>query len=134
MIKQIKSVKEIVVISENKVGALSQISKALAERGINIMAISAQAAGKLALLNFVVDEHTRAVDLLRKKGLSVQENSVLLMEVEDQPGVLRNLTQKLAGKKIDLLNLYGSTSGNMQPCLLVVSSSNNQRAMLLLKK
>ena len=134
MIQSVKTAKEIVVISENKVGALSGVSKALAERGINILAISAQSAGKLALLNFVVDEYSRAVDLLRKKGFPVQENNVLLIELEDQPGVLRNLTRKLAGKKIDLLNLYGSTSGNMLPCTIVLASSDNQKALVALKK
>src|SRR5947209_7749706 len=97
MIKQVKKAKEIVVVSENKVGTLAEVSRILAERGINIQALSAQAAANVALLNFVVDDHQHAVDLLRKKGLPFHENEVLIVEVEDQPGVLRNLTKKLAG-------------------------------------
>jgi hypothetical protein len=110
------------------------VAKALADRGINIVAVSAQAAGGVALMNFVVDEHLRAMDLLRKKNFPVHENSVVLVEVEDRPGVLKQITEKLAAKKIDLLNLYASTTATYGPCLLVLSSSDNQKAIVTLKK
>ena len=133
MIRQVKNAKEIVVTAQNKVGMLASIAKALADRGINILAISAQAAGGVGLINMVVDDHQHAVDLLRKKKLSVQENPVLLLEVEDKPGVLRRLTQKLAARKIDVLNIYGSAPSTYAPCLLVLASSNTQKAALALR-
>ncbi|HXV27801.1 MAG TPA: ACT domain-containing protein [bacterium] len=134
MIQKVKAGKEIVVTSKNKVGTLSAVSKALADRGINIVALSAQAAGGVALMNLVVDDHLRAGDALRKKGFQVQENDVVLVHVEDKPGVLRQLTQTLAAKKIDLMNIYGSTTTTYAPCLLVLSSSNNQKAIVALRK
>jgi len=134
MIQQVKAGKEIVVTAQNKVGILSNIAKVLADRGINIVALSAQAAGGVALMNFVVDEHVRAVDTLRKHGFQIQENEVVLLKLEDKPGALRQLTQKLAAKKIDLLNIYGSTLATYSPCLLVLSSSNNQKAIVALRK
>ena len=134
MIKDVKTGKEIVVVSQNKVGILSQIAKTLAERGINILAISAQAAGGVGLINLVAEDHLRASELLRKKGFPVQENSVVLAEVEDRPGVLRQFTQKLAGKKIDILNIYGSASAGYGPCLLVLSTSDNQKTIVTLRQ
>ena len=133
MIRNAKAGKEVVVMAKEKIGVLSEIAKALADRGINIMAISAQAAGGVALINMVVDEHLRGCDLLRKKGFQVQENRVILLTVDDKPGALRHLTQRLAAKKINILNLYGSTLDTFKPCTLVISTSDDQKALVVLK-
>ncbi len=134
MIKNIRQGKELVVVSSNRVGVLSGVAQLLADRGINITAISAQSAGGVALMNFVVDDHLHAKDVLRKKGYVFHENGVLVLELVDKPGVLRGITKKLAAKKIDILNVYGSALSSYSPCVLVLSTSSDQKAMVLLKK
>ena len=134
MIQNVKIGKEIVITSKNKVGLLASIAKILSDRGINIVAISAQIAGGVALLNMVTDDHVFSVDTLKKKGFPVQENPVVLVELDDTPGALKKVTQKLAAKKIDLTNLYGSAEATYVPCLLVISSTNNQKALVALRK
>lgn len=134
MIKRVSLGKEIVVLAKNEVGVLSKVASALADRGINMTALSAQAAGGVALMNFTVDEHLRACDLLRKKKFSVEENPVLILEVEDKPGVLRQITRKLAAARIDILNIYGSAPAPYGACTLVLSTSANARALVVLRK
>ncbi len=134
MIQNVKSGKEIIITSQNKVGLLAGVAKALSDHGINIIAISAQVAGGVALINMVTDDHGPSVEVLKKKGYQLQENPILLLELDDTPGALRKVTQKLAQSKIDLNNLYGSAEATYVPCLLVVSSSNNQKALVALKK
>lgn len=133
MIKKVKAVKEIVIISENRVGVLSAISKILADRGINIVAISAHAACGVALINLVTEDHARVKDLLDRKAIAYQENSVLLLEVEDKPGTLLSLTKKLAANKVDILNVYGSAGCACCPCSLVILTDNNRRAEVALR-
>ena len=134
MIQSVKLGKEFVVVSENKVGVLSKVAALLADRGIDIVAISAQAAGGVALMNFVTDDALHTKDLLIKKGFKVQENTVLLLEVADKPGVLMLITRKLAAKKIDILNIYASSPASYGPCTLVMATNNNQKALVTLKK
>jgi len=133
MIQSVKFGKEHVVVSENKVGVLSKVAAILADRGIDILAISAQAAGGVALMNLVTDDALHTKDLLIKKGFKVQENTVLLLEVEDKPGVLMRITRKLAAKKVDILNVYASAPASYGPCVLVLSTNNNQKALLTLR-
>ena len=133
MIRSVKRAKEFVLVSGNKVGALSKVAALLADHGIDILAISAQAAGGVALMNLVTDDALRTKDLLAKKGLKAQENEVLLLEVEDKPGVLMRITQRLAAKKIDILNIYASAPASYGPCVLVLSTNNNQKAQITLK-
>ena len=133
MIRNAKVGKEIVIMAKEKVGALSEVAKALADRGINIAAISAQTVGGMALIHLVVDEHLRACDLLRKKKIKIEENAVVILTVDDKPGALKHLTRKLASKKVNLSNLYGSTLDTFKPCVLVLSTSDNQKALIALK-
>ena len=133
MIQSVKLGKEFVVVSENKVGVLSKVAMMLADRGIDIVAISAQAAGGVALMNFVTDDALHTRDLLAKRGLKAQENTVLLLEIEDKPGALVWITRKLAAKKIDILNIYGSAPSSYGLCTLVVATDNNQKALVTLK-
>ena len=133
MIRNAEMGKEIVVMSSNRVGILSSVAKLLADRGINIIALSAQAAGGVALMNMVVDEHLRACDLLRKNKFPVHENNIVMLEVEDKPGVLKYVTARLAARKVDILNIYGSASSTFAPCVLALSTTNNQKALVALK-
>ncbi len=133
MIRSVKLGKEFVVVSENKVGVLSKVAALLADRGIDIVAISAQAAGGVALMNFVTDDALHTRDLLIKRGFKTQENSVLLLEIEDKPGALMQITRKLAAKKIDILNVYASAPASYGPCTLVIATNNNQKALVTLK-
>jgi len=134
MISKVKVGKEIVVIAANKPGVLSSAAKLLSDRGINVTAISAQIAGGVGLINMVVDEHVRAVDLLEKNKYMVHENPVILAEVEDRPGALKYVAGRLAANKIDILNVYGSAAETYGACLLVFSTSSNQKALVALKK
>lgn len=134
MIQSVKLGKEFVVVSENKVGVLSKVAAMLADRGIDILAISAQAAGGVALMNFITDDALRTRDLLAKKGFKAQENTVLLLEILDRPGVLMQVARKLAAKKIDILNVYGSAPASYGMCALVIATNNNQKALVTLKR
>ncbi len=133
MIQSVKVAKEIVVVSENRVGALSRAAQILSAAKINILAISAQATGGVGLINIVVDQTSRARSLLRKKGVATYEDEVILLAVEDQPGVLVKIAQKLAKGNIDILNVYGS-AGSCCSCLLVLSVKDTAKAVALLKK
>ena len=133
MIHTVKLGKEFVLVSENKVGSLSRVAAVLADRGIDILAISAQAAGGVAFINLVTDDALRTKDLFTKHEFKAQENKVLLVEVEDKPGVLMRITQKLVAKKIDILNLYASAPSSYGPCLLVLSTDNDQKALVTLR-
>lgn len=134
MIQSVKLGKEFVVVSENKVGVLSKVAALLADHGIDIVAISAQASGGVALMNFVTDDALRTKDLLAKKGWKVQENTVLLLEIVDRPGVLMWITRKLAAKKINILNIYGSAPTSYGMCTLVIVTDSSQKALVALKR
>ena len=122
--------KEAIVRVENRMGALAQVTRNLADMGINIEAVIATLEGPDAVIRMVTGDHQRTMDALRDQQLEVQEAKVVTAEVAHRPGLLREITEKLARQHIDLSYLYGTAAGDK--CLIIFSSTNNDWAVKVL--
>lgn len=135
MVKQVTMAKEIVVTVVNKIGILADMSSLLGDMALNIEAVAGYAAANEAKIMLVTSDNTRAVDALKKKGYkNIRENEVLLVDLENKPGALKLLTTKLAQETIDIKQVYGSVCASGCPAKLVLSTDNNQKAFVALKK
>jgi len=126
--------KEITVKVRNEIGVLAALSKTLAEKGLNILAVSGWVEGENGLIHLVTDDNLRAVDTLRKSQFNPQERDVVLTEVPHKPGMLRHVTEKLSAGGIDVHHLYASATGDSAHSLIVFASANNDRAVVLLNE
>jgi len=122
--------KEAIVRINNRMGVLAQVTKNLADKGINIEAVIATVEGGDAVIRLVTGDHQRTLDALREQRFEVQEARVVLAEIVHRPGLLREITEKLARQHIDLSYLYGTAAGDK--CLIVLSSTNNDWAVKVL--
>jgi hypothetical protein len=122
--------KEAIVRISNRIGVLAQVTKSLADTGLNIEAVIATLEGSNAVIRMVTGDHQRTLDAVRDQKLDVQEARVVVAEVEHRPGLLREITEKLARQHIDLTYLYATAAG--EKCLVVFSSTNNDWAVKVL--
>jgi hypothetical protein len=129
-----KPAKEIAVRVRNQVGVLAQISKLVADKGINILAASAWVEGDDGVVHLVTDDNLRTADMLRAQKFSPTELDVVLVETPHKPGMLRRVTEKLAQNQIDIHYLYASATADQDKCLIVFASANNDRALVLLNE
>lgn len=135
MLKGVNLAKEIVVAVGNKIGVLADMSKILADHGINIIAIAGYAMDKEAKIMLVTDDNLRVMDALKdKKYISVKENEVIVVILEDKPGALKNISAKLAAQDIDIKYIYGTTCPEGCPARLIISTSDNAKAVAAFKK
>jgi hypothetical protein len=123
--------KEAIVRIRNRMGVLAQVTKTIADKGINIEAVIATVEGGDAVIRLVTGDHQRTLDVLRELRPDVQEAKVVLVELEHKPGLLRHITEKLAQENIDVYYLYG-TAADVDQCSVVFMSTNNDRAVMLL--
>jgi hypothetical protein len=123
--------KEAIVRVRNRIGALAQVTRSLAEKSINIEAVIGTLEGADAVIRLVTSDHQRTVDALRELRPDVQEARVVVAEVDHKPGLLGQITEKLATENIDLFYLYG-TAADGDKCLVIFSSTNNDRAVMVL--
>ena len=136
MIKDARLGKEIMVTVTNKIGILADMSKILAQHGVNIVAVAGYAAeNQTAKIILVAEDNLRAVDALKKAGYkSVSEREALIIELENKTGALECLTAKLASENIDIKQLYGTVCSAGCPAKIVISTSDNAKALVAFKK
>jgi hypothetical protein len=123
--------KEAIVRTNNRPGALARVTKSVADKGINIEAVIATVDGADAVIRLVTSDHQRTINTLREQQLEVQETKVVVVEALHRPGLLQHITEKLARENMDLFYLY-ATAAEADKCLVVLSSSNNEWAVMLL--
>lgn len=135
MIKGVCLGKEIVVTVVNKIGVLADMSKILSEKGINIEAAAGYAQEKDAKIMLITDDNVRAIEALKKSHYTlIEENDVIMVDLENKPGVLKQVTEKLASENIDIKYIYGAACSSGCPSRIVLSTNDNQKALVLFKK
>jgi hypothetical protein len=99
--------REVLVLSDNKVGTLANVSEALGSVGVNIEAISAYEKDDKAVFRIVTMDANSAVRVLSKiRGLSTTESDILVLRMMNRPGELGKITRKLSNRGVDLESLY----------------------------
>jgi hypothetical protein len=135
MLKRAQLSKEIIVTVVNKIGVLADMSKLLAEHGINIEAAAGYGENNEAKIMLITDDNLRAVDALKKSGYkSIKENEVLVLELENKAGALKFVTSKLAAEGIDIKSLYGTACSAGCPAKIVLTTSDNEKAIVAFRK
>jgi hypothetical protein len=124
--------KEVIVRVPNAIGTLNGIAKTIADKGVNILAVSAWVEDDQAVIRLLTDDSVRVMDALKAHKYEVRESEVLITEPSHKPGMLRRITEQLAQGEIDIHHLYATASTTQDHCLLVLATANNDRAMLLL--
>lgn len=136
MIKNAVLGKEIVVTVVNKIGVLADISKILAGQRINIEAVAGYAGeNNQAQIMLVTEDNLRGVDILRKNNYNnIKESEVVVVELENTAGALKNATAKLASEDIDIKYIYGTTCTCAGSSRIIFSTVNNAKAVVAFKK
>ena len=95
---------------ENVPGALAEVAAAISDAGVNIAAATCIGTGERAELHILVPHPGAARHSLAISHLAVsREREVVVVDVEDRPGVLADLTRKIAKAGVDLDLVYVAT-------------------------
>jgi len=130
----VRKVKQLVVTTADKPGLLADISKAVAKQGVNFEAICAYGMEGKAVFYLVCSDHRKAKAALKKKGFKVKEEEVVILGLENKPGSLSEVAEKLKSKKINLVYCYGSACDCLCDCCrLVFKAENNDKAIAALR-
>ena len=101
---------DLVIDIENTPGALAQVAAAISDAGVNIAAATCVGPGDRAEVHILVRHAEAARHALGISHLAVtREREVVVVDVEDRPGVLADLTRKIARAGVDLDLVYVAT-------------------------
>jgi hypothetical protein len=101
---------DLVIDIENTPGALAGVAAAISDAGVNIAAATCLGPGDRAELHILVPHAEAARHVLAISHVAVShEREVVVVDVEDRPGVLADLTRKIAKAGVDLDLIYIAT-------------------------
>jgi len=95
---------------QNTPGALAEVAAAISDAGVNIAAATCVGPGERAELHVLVPHAEAARHLLAISHVAVtREREVVVVEVDDRPGVLADLTRQIARAGVNLDLVYVAT-------------------------
>ena len=101
---------DLVIDIENTPGALAEVAAAISDAGVNIAAATCIGPGERAELHILVPHAEAAKHSLAISQLAVtREREVVVVDVEDRPGVLADLTRRIAKAGVDIDLVYVAT-------------------------
>ena len=101
---------DLVIELQNEPGALARVAKAVSDAGVNLAAATCMGTAEQVELHILVPHPEAAKHALALSQLAVtREREVVVVEVEDRPGVLADLTRRVANAGIDLDLVYIAT-------------------------
>ena len=97
---------QISVFLENRIGQLAEITRLLAESGIDIRALSIAETSDYGLARMIVDDSYKASSILLQHGDILSMTPVWAVEVPDRPGGLAEVLGVLADAHVDVEYMY----------------------------
>ena len=113
------TIKQISVFLENVSGRLAEVTKILAESGINLRAITIADTADFGILRIVSDAPDKALTVLEGAGFTARATDVLAVEVEDRPGGLASVMEIFNLNKVNIEYLYASLEKNNDKAVVV---------------
>src|SRR5438270_9813595 len=105
---------DLVIEIDNSPGALAGVAAAISDAGVNIAAATCIGLGETVELHVLVPHAEAARHLLGISHLAVtREREVVVVDVEDRPGVLADLTRRIAAAGVNLEVVYVATQNRL---------------------
>ena len=126
------SVYQISVFLENRAGQLAEVTKLLAENGIDMRAISIAETKDYGVLRLIVDDTDKAVEALLANGSILSKTPVTVVCVPDECGGLAPVLATLAEGHLDVEYMYSLFTHKEGKAYMVFRISDEEKFLALL--
>ena len=126
--------KEFTVFVEDRPGQIGKLCRALADRGINILAFQAFPSDGKTLTRLVVDNPTTAKTVLDTERLTYAEAEVAVVKLPHRPGELARAASLLGDANININYAYGGLEAGTNAPLLIFGVAEVSRAVMILEQ
>ena len=121
------NIHQISVFLENRTGQLAEITRLLAEKNVDIRALSIAETADYGLARMIVDDAHKASSVLLEHGDILSMTPVWAVEVPDAPGGLAELLSLLAQEKVDVEYMYSLFTHKEGLAYMVMRVSNEPK-------
>ncbi|MBO5421501.1 MAG: acetolactate synthase [Clostridia bacterium] len=126
-------VKQISVFVENKFGRMAEILNALAEKSIDISALSLADTSEFGILRLIVDKPELAVEVLKEEGVIVKLSDIIAIAIDDTPGGLAKALNVLTEANVVIEYMYAFIGKADGKAMTVIRVDDEPKAVEALK-
>ena len=126
------TIHQISVFLENRAGQLAEITKVLADNGIDMRAISIAENADYGVLRLIVDQPQNTTTILLEHGFILSMTPVTVVSVPDQPGGLAPVLQLVAEGNIDIEYMYSLFTHTDGKAYMVFRVSDDEKFTALM--
>lgn len=123
---------QLTVSTPSKPGVLARICSSLAAAGVNLSGICAAEVGGRGKIRLIVSDPAKAKQALANAKIRSGEEPALLLTLEDRPGSVAQVAQRLAAARINIKCAYATTpagGGAAQVVLVVPNVEKAEKAL-----
>ena len=128
------AIQQLTVFLENKQGKLAQVTRLLAENGIDLRALSIADTAEFGILRLIVSDIEKAKEILVSDGTLVQITEVVGVRLSDRPGELAEVLSALDCAGINVEYLYAFLMRTENSAYVVLRVAENDEAEQILQK
>jgi hypothetical protein len=125
-------VTQIATSVKNKPGALAQICSTLGKAGVNISALLAPEAKDRGKVRLLVDNPDKAKEALNTAKVRFSEEEVIALNLDNRPGALAEVSEKLAQSKINIRYSYATAAEGSAKATVIIAVRDVNKALSVL--
>ena len=118
----------------NKPGVLAQVTRALAEAKINVVAMTLVDSQEHGVLRIVVEDPAKTRTVLQRLNLPMTETDVVRLEMSNHPGALADVATLLGQQHININYAYVTSGAPGGRTTGILKVADVKKALGVLKK
>jgi hypothetical protein len=126
--------KEFTVLMEDRPSTLGKVCRALAERGVNILALQSFPIGGKSVTRFIVDNPMTAKTVLVSERLTYVEAEIIHAKLAHRPGEIARLASRLGEANININYAYCGLEPGTNAPLVFFGVADVERAAPILER
>lgn len=98
--------KQLSIITKNRLGIVTEISEALATENINIESLDAELAGEHVVVVLNTDQYEKAFQVIHKlNDMQIVTEDAILVKLVNEPGALAKIARRFTDQGISLRSI-----------------------------
>ena len=122
------SIKQLSVFLENRPGKLFELTALLAEKGIDMRALSIAEATDFGIARIITGDAQKCALVLREGQFIAQFSDVLAFAVPDEPGGLHHLLGEFNAAQVNIEYMYAFLGGKRGQAYMIFRVTNTEIA------
>ena len=127
-------VKQISVFLENTTGRLAEVTKTIADAGINLRAISIADTADFGILRMIVDKPDQGMQVLKDAEFTAKLTDVIGIVLNDKPGGLLTAMEIFNRDGVNIEYLYSSLINENDSVVIIFKVEDIEHGLEIVQK